>query len=383
MIDIDVVAAADGLVPAFRERAAAADRDRGISRENYEAMRDARLFDVLKPKRYGGLELTAHEHAMITLALSRACGSTGWVYGILSGDNQFVLADPETTQDEVWGADKDATLAGSIFLSDGNSASRVPGGYRLTGSWGFCSGSDFADLLVFAARVEGADGCAFLVPKADVAVVDDWFPTGLRGTGSRRCETADVFVPEHRVIPLADLLTIRPERIALHPGFSPLAAPTAYGKFSQSAVAVGAAYSAVEWFVAQGTSTSRVASALGGSLRLADQDYVATEFTEASGELEAAMLVVEQRSREIGEQTRRRETPTEREVATNVRDYALITRIAVRSVNRIQALVGTKAGFAEHPVSRAKRDVEMAAGHVTLNWRQAAVRYASSFLVES
>ena len=47
-------------------------------------------------------------------------------------------------------------------------------------------------------------------------------------------------------------------------------------------------------------------------------------------------------------------------------------------MQRIHALVGAKAGFPEHPVSRAKRDAEMVAAHVTLNWRQAAVRYMAS-----
>ena len=47
-------------------------------------------------------------------------------------------------------------------------------------------------------------------------------------------------------------------------------------------------------------------------------------------------------------------------------------------MGRLHALVGAKAGFPGHPVSRAKRDVELVAAHVTLNWRQAAVRYLAS-----
>ena len=61
-----------------------------------------------------------------------------------------------------------------------------------------------------------------------------------------------------------------------------------------------------------------------------------------------------------------------------LRDNALVTRTALRSVSRIFSLVGAKAGFAEHPVSRAKRDVEMVSHHVTLNWRQNAVHYMAS-----
>jgi Acyl-CoA dehydrogenase, C-terminal domain len=52
-------------------------------------------------------------------------------------------------------------------------------------------------------------------------------------------------------------------------------------------------------------------------------------------------------------------------------------------VQRIYSLVGAKAGNAEHPVSRAKRDIEMASRHVTLNWRQSAVRYLAAVTAAS
>jgi len=65
-------------------------------------------------------------------------------------------------------------------------------------------------------------------------------------------------------------------------------------------------------------------------------------------------------------------------LAMQNRDNALVARVALREVQRIHALVGAKAGFPEHPISRAKRDAEMVAAHVTLNWRQAAVRYMAT-----
>ena len=47
-------------------------------------------------------------------------------------------------------------------------------------------------------------------------------------------------------------------------------------------------------------------------------------------------------------------------------------------MQRIYSLVGAKAGNPEHPVSLAKRDVEMVSHHVTLNWRQSAVQYLAA-----
>jgi hypothetical protein len=118
-------------------------------------------------------------------------------------------------------------------------------------------------------------------------------------------------------------------------------------------------------------------------VRLAEQDYVATEYADASGELEMAALLIERRSFEAAELARRHVLPDERVLALQHRDNALVARLALREVNRIHALVGAKAGFPGHPVSRAKRDAELVAAHVTLNWRQASVRYMASVTPEA
>ena len=96
-----------------------------------------------------------------------------------------------------------------------------------------------------------------------------------------------------------------------------------------------------------------------------------------------AALLVERRSLEAAELARRHVLPGERLLARQHRDNALVARLAVRATQRLHALVGAKAGFPEHPISRAKRDAEMVAAHVTLNWRQAAVRYLASVSLDA
>lgn len=375
----EIVTAARKLLPLFRESAVQVDRDRLIPRENYDAMRDARLFDILKPKKYGGLELSVHEHAMVTLEMAEACASTAWVYSILAGDNMIILGYPEETQEEIWGTNRHATLAGSIFLNSGSKARKVDGGYRLTGRWGFNSGSDFSEWLVLTALVDdGTEPFSFLLPKEDTTTVDDWFPTGMRGTGSRTIVAEDVFVPDRRGMSSLEVFS-RDDRKALHPTFDALNTPSGgYGKFGFSAVAVGAANGAVKHFMQTAATSTRVATALGGQLRVIDQEYVAAEFAQAAGEIQMAVMLIEQSSKRVAEQIRRREKPTRLELAQDFRENAQVTRIAVRTAQTISALLGAKTGFSEHPVSRAKRDAEMIAHHVTLNWRQAAVQYTAA-----
>jgi alkylation response protein AidB-like acyl-CoA dehydrogenase len=376
----DVLRAAEDLVPLLRERAVEADKSRRIEADTYRRLQDTGFFHILKPKKYGGLELSEHEHAKVTMTLARGCASTAWVFSILDSDNMAILAYPEQVQEEVWGTDSYATLAGNTNLNPKAKAVRVAGGYRLTGSWGFCSGSDFSEWLIFNAPAgDKGEGHMFVVPREDTTTIDDWFPTGMRATGSRTMAVDDVFVPDHRVQATRDTVQKLQERRSLHPTFDTMYAHwPSYGRFTFASTAVGAAWGAVEHFASTAASSTRVANALGGTVRLADQDYVATEFAEAAGDIQMAMLLIEKRSFDASERARQRRTPSEADLALEQRDNALVTRVALRSVQRIYSLVGSKAGSPAHPVSLAKRDIEMVSHHVTLNWRQSAVRYLAA-----
>ena len=376
----DILRAAEDLVPLLRQRAAATDEARRIENDTYQRLLDAGFLHILKPKKYGGLELSEHEHAKVAMTLARGCASTAWVFSILSSDNMAIVAYPERVQEEIWGANPYATLAGNTTLNPKARADRVPGGYRLTGSWGFCSGSDFSEWLIFNAPAgDDGEGHMFIMPREDATTVDDWFPTGMRGTGSRTMAVDDVFVPDHRVQATRDTVQKLQERRALHPTFDTMYAhwPSS-GRFTFAATAVGAAWGAVEPFASTLASSTRVATALGGTVRLADQDYVATEFAEVAADVQMAMLLIERRSFEASERARQHRTPTEADLAREQRDNAHVTRVALRSAQRIFSLVGAKAGNPRHPVSLAKRDIEMASHHVTLNWRQCAVRYLNA-----
>ncbi|HEY0937968.1 MAG TPA: acyl-CoA dehydrogenase family protein [Trebonia sp.] len=376
----DILAAAQDLVPLLRERAAAADAARRIDPDTYRRLEDAGFFHILKPKKYGGLELSEHEHAKVAMTLARGCASTAWVFSILSSDNMAILAYPEQAQEEIWGKNPYATMAGNTNLNPRAKAERVSGGYRLTGQWGFCSGSDFAEWLIFNAPAgTGGAGHMFVVPRQDATVIDDWFPTGMRATGSRSMAVDDVFVPDHRVQATSDTVQKLQERRSLHPTFDTMYAHwPSYGRFTFASTAVGAAWGAAEHFAATVGSATRVAHALGDTVRLADQDYAATEFAGAAGEIQMAMTLIERRSFEASERARQRQVPSEADLARENRDNALVTRVALRAVQQIYALVGAKAGNPAHPVSLAKRDIEVVNQHVTLNWRQASVRYLAA-----
>jgi 3-hydroxy-9,10-secoandrosta-1,3,5(10)-triene-9,17-dione monooxygenase len=379
----DLVAAAEALVPLLRERAAKADETRQVEPDTFRRMQEAGFFHAFRPKRYGGLELSEYDHARIGMTLAKGCASTAWVFSILNGHSRSLLAYPEEVQDELWAENSYATCAGNITVNPKAKAERVEGGYLLTGDWGFCSGSDFSEWLFFtAAAGEDGDGHRFLLPRSDATLIDDWFPTGMRGTGSRRYAVDRVFVPERRVVRVKDMARLAQENRRLHPTFDSMVASTPQGHFPYSSVALGAALGAIEHFASVVGKSSRVRDFSGVVTKLADQDYVATEFGAAVTAAQGAKTVLEQRSKAAAERGRRRVSATNAERAEERLADAYIARSAMDAVQHIFFLIGTRANSPAHPVSLAKRDIEVVATHQTVNWREAAVTYLSSVVTE-
>ncbi len=63
----------------------------------------------------------------------------------------------------------------------------------------------------------GRDGLLWLmVPRTDYTIKDTWFVSGLRGTGSKDIVVEEIFVPEHRVVLVADLREARSPGRRIH-----------------------------------------------------------------------------------------------------------------------------------------------------------------------
>ena len=196
------------LAPRIRARAAETEAIRKVPSETVEELLTSGLFGIATPRRWGGSELSPEVWLEVIAELAAACGSTGWVYGVLLGHMWLVSQFLDEAQAEVFG-NADTLVASLIRL--GGVVRRVPGGYRWQGASGrFCSGVDHADWVVVGGAIQLDDEAAaerrwFLIPRADFVIEDDWFTTGLKGTGSKSLRVPDAFVPEHRSILMQDL----------------------------------------------------------------------------------------------------------------------------------------------------------------------------------
>ena len=85
----------------------------------------------------------------IAWELGRACGSTAWCYALWTVHNWWVGHFPEAAQEEFFAAGPDV-LASSALNPTRGTAEPVPGGYRVSGHWGFSSGCDAASWVMVA-----------------------------------------------------------------------------------------------------------------------------------------------------------------------------------------------------------------------------------------
>lgn len=246
----ELVRRASELVPLLRTNSRRTHEERRVPKENLAAMRDADLLRATRPVEYGGFEIDCGTKVAILSELARGCGSTGWVATLYSDANYIVGQFPDEVQAEVF-ADPDVVCTATLIPTA--RAQRDGAGFRVSGKWPFNTGCLDATWVAEPAVVELEAGqpevCLFLMPYAELTILDDWYVSGLRGTGSNSVAAENVFVPEPRMVRLVDFKEGRPrsERNRDRPLFRIPAVP--YVLTSGGATFPGLAKAALELFM--------------------------------------------------------------------------------------------------------------------------------------
>jgi alkylation response protein AidB-like acyl-CoA dehydrogenase len=351
----DLLTAIAALRPLLAGAAGQADSDRRMADETVAAMQAAGVFRAAVPKRYGGGEASLRTHLDVAAAVAAIDGSAGWLTGLWNGNNWCVALFPEQAQDDVWGASPDTLVSGALKPS--GPVSREEGGYRLSGSWSYASGIWHASWAIAAAVLD--DGpAAFLVPREDFTVVDEWHMAGMRSTGSNKFVVENAFVPDHRVLRLGPLVggaNVTPD---VAPAYRTAIVPTMVLMVAGPQLGLGRAALA-QVIAAAGqkgiafTSFGRQADSVGFQLQLA----------EAATALDTAELHAYRAADALDRHAAEAVYPEELLRARYRADAA----VAARSINRaLETLVTAhgSSGFADaSPVQRIWRDASVAARH--------------------
>jgi len=195
------------LVPMLRQHAATTEKERRVPLETLAALDQAGVFRMMAPERFGGDEASFETQCRVLAEIARGCPSTSWVATIYSAMVWTASVFPDRAQDEIFGAGV-PRIAG-VFSPTGT-AVRKDDGFIVNGRWPYntgCHGAQWT-LVVALATQNGGDPVphCLLVPSRELTILDDWYASGMAGTGSNTVVAEGVFVPAHRALPLPDMV---------------------------------------------------------------------------------------------------------------------------------------------------------------------------------
>jgi 3-hydroxy-9,10-secoandrosta-1,3,5(10)-triene-9,17-dione monooxygenase len=361
------------LLPVLRERAGRTEQLRQIPPETVKDLVSSGLVRIGTPGRYGGHGVDIDTGHAVAWELGRACGSTAWCCSLWIVHNWWVGHFPGQAQDEFFASGPD-TLSSTCLNPMNGKAAAVRGGFRVSGRWSFSSGCDASSWAMVA--VPGATPGSLLwllLPRGDYAIVDTWFASGMRGTGSNDIVVREAFVPAHRAVD--------PDRAGdqdrtgweLHqrPSYRvPLRLLTGW---DLAAPLVGIAQGAVDEFGGRLRGTT-------GPGRTAESVPLQLRLAEAAAEVDAARTLHGHAVREMIDRAAAGDTFTEPDRARYRRDKAFVTRLCVQAVNRLFEAGGARAIVDGEPLQRFHRDAHAASHHAALSWDVAAEAFGRQAL---
>lgn len=198
-----LVAAARAMRPILREKQSAHEALGGYDAQTHEAFLAAGFYLTLQPERYGGYGLGIEALMRIAIEISRGDPGVGWSF-VLGAGHTFHVGSfyGEAGQAELFG--NGPFIAPGRTIPHGR-AERVDGGWRVTGTWDYCSGSMWSTHALVVGPAFEADGSMigmrmYALPRADYTILDDWGgdqTLGMRASSSNSIRIDAQFVPEH------------------------------------------------------------------------------------------------------------------------------------------------------------------------------------------
>ncbi len=210
----------------------------------------------------------------------------------------------------------------------------------------------------------------FLVPRSAYQIVDTWYASGLKGTGSKDIVMEPTFVPSYRFLSYATLETGHcPGRI-LHDRPSYRLPVFAILPFTVASPLIGIAQGAVDAYEERlRERIERAGNSLPGMASFA------ARLAEATAEVGCARLLMRHDLDEmLGRAARDEPLSTEARLRYR-RDHCYVAALSVRAVNRLFEASGGHAILESSPLQRAHRDVHAGSHHVILTWDGPAEQY--------
>ena len=371
----ELIERAQSLAPLLAQHAAQAEKDRKPADSVIEALRKARIFDLMVPKVHGGLEFDLDTFLEVGLALAEGDASMAWVATFYIEHNWMLCQFPAAFQNELY-RDRSHVLAPASLATTGKIESSKDG-YRLNGRWQWATGWPHAEWVIAGAMLRQSDSppqpLFLALPRSEVEFEDTWWTDGMRATGSQDIIIRDRFVPAERSVVILAMASGNGPGAELHQGALYRTPMSPILGLAASMPAVGQARAGLRRFQEE----VRTRKTYGGG---------ATQSTRASiqarlGKLTLLIDESEELLRRVTDEVmalRNQAGPEER-----TRWLASTARAVHKSreaLTEIAAAGGASAHFESHPLQRAVRDVNTLSAHTVFDLDQRLEDYGRTLL---
>jgi alkylation response protein AidB-like acyl-CoA dehydrogenase len=372
------------LAPTFAATSAETEAAKRVPASSMQALRDAEIFKLVKPARFGGFEYGPAEAVEVAFEIGRADGSTGWCSSLAIYFHLMLSYFPLEVQEAVYGSENELI---AVSYTPSPHCAVVEGGFEISGTWPYASNADNAGWLMVAVLVPPAEQGAppvphwMMVPAAAFTIDhNSWNVAGLQGTGSKSVTIAEpLFVAAPYAVRVPDVMagttpgTQVPDNILASFQF-----PT-FGPSCLVAPVLGMAQGALDAFIENAMTRMRapkpgMLNAVSGSPQLQSRIGWAAASVEAARVLLVSSLRDGERSVRAGEPMSRHD----RVAIRRNQGYAAAQAVAV--VNDLYGHNGTAGASVDAPLQRFWRDANAGALHVTLDWEAISAMYGQNEL---
>ena len=349
------------------------ERARRLPAPLVAAMRDAGIFGMSMPHAWDGPELDPLMQFRVLEALAMADGSVGWC-AMINCDGGYITAflDQEVGRSMY----PDLQVGTAATATTTGQATRVAGGYRVSGRFPFASGCHHCEWVWLGCVVmlDGApvvDDCGVpetrqcMVKVSKCEILDTWYTTGLRGTGSNDLLITDTFVEAEHTFSFQDQNLIKRT--------GPLYAFPFMFVAKVSPVALGIARHALEVLIETVTNKAARRYTVGAHLEPARMMRDDVFIQEAVGRADTILISARAYLFEVmgdlwctllnGEQ------PTSAQIARFTTAQTYVVGQCVNVVKLIFKAMGGTAVYQKGPLDRCLRDILTMNQHVMTTLR--------------
>lgn len=335
------------LAPLLTEQGAEINERRELMAPVVNALIEGRFFRMLQPRSVGGLELHPSVFAQVTETLSAADASTAWVVCQGNGCAMSAAYLDADTAHAMFGPDNGILAWGPPGPFE---AERTDGGWLITGTWRFASGSQNATWLGAHIRA-GGTLLSFLFPKSSATMTDIWHTVGLRGTASNEYSVNGLFVPDARAMHRDDPAHRREQ--------GPLYRFTSGQMYSAgfAGVGLGIARGMLDAFLT--LPASKVSR--GATRPLRENNVIQSQFAQCEARYHSARAFLHNTLDELWDHVVAHGEMTAAQKATLRLASTWAIQQAREAVNTIYHAAGSAAVFENNPFERRLRDIHTVA----------------------